>query len=226
MAIEKTVFSAGTINEVGAWLIANATDYFDEVAMNGSTIECSIGEQVVLAISYSGSTSVQTNLSITPVGEETAETRCFKNSATATGNIHTAYKTSKGILLACWQSYSLIICKNADGDTCLVMVTYQYPTSSTSNKPLEVWDIENSSASYKVFDKSSQQPASLLPYDKAYNGSSMSLFPLMTASGKTIPGVYCSIIHPYTSEYLIGGIELQLGASDKYAFTGLLALGE
>ena len=42
MAIVKTTFDSGSSNlsQVAAWLQANATDYFDEISISGSTITC------------------------------------------------------------------------------------------------------------------------------------------------------------------------------------------
>ena len=42
MAIVKTTFASGSsnISQVAAWLQANATDYFDEISLSGSTITC------------------------------------------------------------------------------------------------------------------------------------------------------------------------------------------
>jgi hypothetical protein len=42
MAIVKTNFDSGSsnISQVAAWLQANATDYFDEISISGSTITC------------------------------------------------------------------------------------------------------------------------------------------------------------------------------------------
>ena len=42
MAIVKTTFDSGSsnISQVAAWLQANATDYFDEISISGSTITC------------------------------------------------------------------------------------------------------------------------------------------------------------------------------------------
>lgn len=42
MAITKTTFASGSSNlsQVAAWLQANATDYFDDISLSGSTITC------------------------------------------------------------------------------------------------------------------------------------------------------------------------------------------
>lgn len=42
MAITKTTFDSGSSNlsQVAAWLQANATDYFDEITLSGTTITC------------------------------------------------------------------------------------------------------------------------------------------------------------------------------------------
>lgn len=42
MAIVKTTFDSGSSNlsQVAAWLQSNATDYFDEISISGSTITC------------------------------------------------------------------------------------------------------------------------------------------------------------------------------------------
>lgn len=42
MAITKTTFASGSsnISQVASWLQANATDYFDDISLSGSTITC------------------------------------------------------------------------------------------------------------------------------------------------------------------------------------------
>ncbi|MBR4554347.1 MAG: hypothetical protein IKO27_02005 [Ruminococcus sp.] len=235
MAIEKTVFSNYTINEVGAWLIDNAADYFDEIAMNGSTIECKIGEQVVLSISYnisgSGSSRIyRTDISIIPVGSETAVTRCFWNiSGVSTGNIKTAYKTSKGIFLACMSTGSVFICKNTDGDTCVITIANVSTSIGNSGlRSIEVWDIENTTQAYDItpYKYTSQSASGPIVFGGIYNSAIMSILPVATSAGSVIPGIYMALMSPYVGDFVISGKIVQLGASDKYAFSGVIALGE
>ena len=226
MAIEKTTFTQYTVAELKAYLETNASSYFNSFELDNSKLLCKIGEQTVLAISLTPEAAPYgTSLEITPVGESTAATRAFKGSGRSQPQgIYAGYKSSKGVLLASQSSYSILICKNSDGDTCLVTVTYQYPSSSTSDKPVEIWDLSNSTTPYEMFKMGSQQPTNAYSFGKLHN-SCLSMFPLTTAAGKLLTGVNMSYLSPYVGEFLYAGLLVQVG-STKYAYTGVLALQE
>ena len=52
MAIVKTTFASGSsnISQVAAWLQANATDYFDDISLSGTTITCTKDSHTALII--------------------------------------------------------------------------------------------------------------------------------------------------------------------------------
>lgn len=52
MAIVKTTFDSGSSNlsQVAAWLQANATDYFDDISLSGTTITCTKDSHTALII--------------------------------------------------------------------------------------------------------------------------------------------------------------------------------
>jgi len=225
MAIEKTVFVERTAAELGAYLSANASDYFDSITVSEGVVIFKIGEQTVLTIEPEASSMNGIKLDITPVGAESAVTRAFKGNSQNTQPIRAAYKTDKGILLASQSSYFLLICKNAGGDVCLVTSTFKFPTSSTSDKPVEIWDIENNVSPYTVYTAPSQQPAAAASFGTV-NTRIASLFPLAAASGSILSGVYMSYLSPYVGDYIYGGMEIVLGGETHYAYTGSIALEE
>ncbi len=55
MAIVKTTFASGSsnISQVASWLQANATDYFDEISISGSTITCTKDGHTAFAMTNS-----------------------------------------------------------------------------------------------------------------------------------------------------------------------------
>ena len=57
MAIVKTTFASGSsnISQVASWLQANATDYFDEISLSGTTITCTKDGHTAFAMTSTSS---------------------------------------------------------------------------------------------------------------------------------------------------------------------------
>lgn len=223
MAIDKTVFNDGVISDVATWLSANKNGYFDSVTLADNVISCYIGEQVVLTLAFvSSQNPYGTTIGITPIGESTEILRYFSGSSSALKYIFSGYKTSKGLVLCSGNGYSLVICKDKDGNICFVTASRTGTSGSYYN--CEVWEIENSNTYYifnGLFNVSSAIFTSL-----GANNADMSLVPILGLNGTVLDGAYMSYHSPYIGDTLKGGIALQLGTSGNFAYTGIFALAE
>lgn len=131
MAIEKTVFSAtaGTnrLAEVGAWLTANAGDYFDEITVS-NTVKCRKNNKDVIKFGH-GSTSA--NAIYLSNGTEK------KLYSVSDFSAEYAVKTSKGIMIKFASAAAglalpivITIAKSSDGD---LMITFIGATYGSPN---------------------------------------------------------------------------------------------
>lgn len=111
MSIVKTNFDSGSSNlsQVAAWLQANATDYFDEISISGSTITCTKDGHTAFIITDTDTTRYKMYIS---------------NGTNATlfgGKTLFGISTSKGLLLRSLytygaNNYSDIIITKTDSD--------------------------------------------------------------------------------------------------------------
>lgn len=226
MAIQKTTFSLYTTAELLDYLQNNAMDYFDEIELNSTTdfIDCKIGDNVVFSLRSPGVVAGATwgaHLQITPIGADNIADRYFRGLSNKKANIFTAYKASKGIMLSCWSSYNIVICKNENGDTCLITTTCLYPDSSSSDRSLEVWDLNNNLAFYKICKDNTSNFTSAFKFGT--RNAAISMFPVIGNDGVLMDGVFISYLSPYTEEALQGGLEIIVN-SDHYAYSGVVAL--
>ncbi len=228
MAIQKTTFSLYTTAELLDYLQNNAMDYFDEIELNSTTdfIDCKIGDNVVFSLispGYASGTTAGAHLQMTPIGANSTTDRCFKGYTNDMSSIFTAYKTSKGIMLSCQSAYNIVICKNENGDTCLVTTTWAYPTSTSSDRPVEVWDFNNNLVSYRICKDSGNNSTMTNPFKFGVRNAAISMFPVIGNDGVLMDGVFVSYLSPYAEEALKGGLEIVVN-SDHYAYSGVIAL--
>ena len=235
MAIVKTAFNTPNVQELYNYLSVNATEYFDEVTYDDSgtypVCNCSINNQVVLAISFLSSQSPYGDkIKITPMNSATTTTTTFVGSSGALSNqsyIKSAYKTSKGIMLCCTSIYTLIICKNSNDETCIVVSGRISGIDSSNYKFGAVFDIMNSDTLYLIYTDTYTGTSSTMPNSFGiYNASYISMCPVVCNSGSALPGVYLSYISPYVNSLIVGGTEIEVNNSTHYAYSGVFALSD
>lgn len=88
--IDTTIFSTGDITEVKNWLDDNATDIFDTIEVESTSINCSIGEVLALTITFGSKVYAKISLGNGVYKEATSYTQSV---------FQKAYKTDNGILL-------------------------------------------------------------------------------------------------------------------------------
>ena len=88
--IDTTIFSTGDITELKTWLDNNASDIFDTIETEGTTINCSIGGVLALIITFGSKVYTK----ITLANGEYKESTSYSQSTFQKG-----YKTDNGILL-------------------------------------------------------------------------------------------------------------------------------
>ena len=131
MAIERTVFTAATAaaraTEIGAWLTANASDYFDTVVVDGTTITCTIGGNTALVFTTTSLTLY------TKSGISTSSIQAVMGTAWLYG-----IKTSKGIALYYKISSNIgsIFLAKSNANSNIILVKY--------NTSWRAYDFENS----------------------------------------------------------------------------------
>ena len=235
MAIVKTAFNTPNVQELYNYLSVNATEYFDEITYDDSgtypICNCSINNQVVLAISFLSSQSPYGNkIEITPMNSATTTSAAFEGSSGGLSNqsyIKSAYKTSKGIMLCCTSIYTLIICKNSNDETCIVVSGRIYGLDSSNYKWGAVFDIMNSPTLYLIYTDSYTGTSSTMANRFGiYNISYISMCPVVCNSGSVLPGVYLSYISPYVRSLIVGGTEIEVNNSTHYAYSGVFALSD
>lgn len=206
MAINKTIFTADRTaqkSEILAWLQANATDYFDQIAENSGNIECSLENGAKLTVVFD-------------------ETSVLYKVDSKTGNSHSIYGssalkytkagvvTSKGLMLIGAGNSNidniLIISKTSENST--AVSCYVKPSSS------------NTLTNYFID----------LGNDADWLGNSSSLLRYSVPATSLSPvcfscGTYCEhvFLTPFTQ--FENTCIMQIN-SKKYAYGGYLALEE
>lgn len=128
MAIVKTNFDSGSsnISQVAAWLQANATDYFDEITLSGSTITCTKDGHTAFVITDTNDTRYKIYIS-------------NGTNVTLSGNeVLFGISTSKGLLLRSLYTYGannysdIIITKTDSDNLAFVAVGVGKPKEGSS----------------------------------------------------------------------------------------------
>ena len=205
MAVNKTIFTADRTaqkSEILAWLQANATDYFDEIAENSGNIECLL----------------ENGAKLTFVFDDTAVVYKIDSK---TGNSHSIYGssalkytkagvvTSKGLMLIGAGTSNidniLIISKTGENKPC---ISGQVKTSSSASSFNNCFiDLENDS---DWLSNSVQK----------YLTSITSLSPVCFACGTYCEHVFLTPFTQFENTCI-----MQIN-SKKYAYGGYLALEE
>lgn len=133
MAITKTLIN-GDITTLYNWLVTNGTDYFTNIVDNTTYISCYVGDLEFLQINLRDGGSDAKGVTITTNAAQTS---------TINGNnyaryIQWAYKTSNALVFSTQlggtsELFSLIITKDNNGNTAVVVVNSFVPTLTADN---------------------------------------------------------------------------------------------
>ena len=118
--IETTIFTTGDLTEVKTWLDENAADIFDDITINGTELDCYIGETKALNIGF----AFQYLFTLT------ADNGVYKTFSAGTGQtkLTKAYKTDNAIaLFAVGSQYTAAVYITNNGE----MYGYDGYTGST-----------------------------------------------------------------------------------------------
>ena len=205
MAINRTIFTADRTaqkSEILAWLQANATDYFDQIAESSGNIECSLENGAKLTVVFDDTAVVY------KIDSKTGNSHSIYGSS-ALKYTKAGVVTSKGLMLIGAGNSNidniLIISKTSENKPC---ISGQVKTSSSANSFNNCFiDLENDS---DWLSNSVQK----------YLTSITSLSPVCFACG-----TYCGhvFLTPFTQ--FENTCIMQIN-SKKYAYGGYLALGE
>lgn len=108
--IDTTIFTTGDITEVKNWLDDNASDIFDNIAIDDIDINCYIGDVLALIISFSSKVYAKITLA----------NNVFKDASSySETTFQKAYKTDNGILLHLAGNFHMDICITKAGELAL-----------------------------------------------------------------------------------------------------------
>lgn len=125
MAITKTLFSGTTPKanaaEIYAWMQANATEYFDSITIEGSSVKC--------ITSGGGFISIKPEVREWSCKLDNGGAYSIDNYSSDTSKIRVsaAYKTSKGIALVISDEGWIFVCKSNSGSTGVLLSSYYHP---------------------------------------------------------------------------------------------------
>lgn len=206
MAVNKTIFTADRTaqkSEILAWLQANATDYFDQIAENSGNIECSLENGAKLTVVFDDT------IAIYKIDSKTGVSHSIYGSSTLKYT-KAGVVTSKGIMIVGALSASsdniIIISKTSTGKTAVSMFA---ATASGSNRYFSFIDMDGDA-------------------DWARIGNNMAVFSAPMTSLAPVCfscGTYCEhvFLTPFTQ--FENPCIMQIN-SKKYAYGGYLALEE
>ena len=205
MAVNKTIFTADRTaqkSEILAWLQANATDYFDEIAENSGNIECSLENGAKLTVVFDDTALVY------KIDSKTGNSHSIYGSS-ALKYTKAGIVTSKGLMLIGAGNSNidniLIISKTSENKPC---ISGQFKASSSANSFNNCFiDLENDS---DWLSNSVQK----------YLTSVTSLSPVCFACGTYCEHVFLTPFTQFENTCI-----MQIN-SKKYAYGGYLALEE
>ena len=206
MAVNKTIFTADRTaqkSEILAWLQANATDYFDEIAENSGNIECSLENGAKLTFVFD-ETSV-----LYKVDSKTGNSHPIYGSA-ALKYTKAGIVTSKGLMIVGANSSTsdniLIISKTNNEKTAISMLA---ASSSGSNRYFSFIDLDGDSDWSRIGNNLT-----------VFSAPITSLSPVCFACGTYCEHVFLTPFTQFENTCI-----MQINGK-KYAYGGYLALEE
>ena len=206
MAINKTIFTADRTaqkSEILAWLQANATDYFDQIAENSGNIECSLENGAKLTVVFDATTVIY------KIDSKTGVSHSIYGSTlkyTKAGVV-----TSKGIMIVGALSASsdniIIISKTGENSTAVSC----YIKSSSSSSALINYFIDLGNDADWLGNSSNSL---------RYSVPATSLSPVCFSCGTYCEHVFLTPFTQFENTCI-----MQIN-SKKYAYGGYLALEE
>jgi hypothetical protein len=228
MAIEKTTFSvvdATNKTQLAAWLQENASDYIDEVVIDGEKLYCKKGGNNVLRVAYDASGSAQYKQYFTLYNKVGSAVTILSTEPPSI-----AVKTSKGIFLRAfaWENTSNInlyndffISKTPDGNLAIAAIILCYVNNSNLNHRMCVYDFDSSPSIPVIYSGGSSNATNVYPLISVeMQETSFINIPFANANS------HCSDIYqlPYNQYY--GQIGKLNDGSKDYFTNGYLALAD
>lgn len=132
--IDTTIFSTGDITEVKTWLDNNASDIFDTINVESTSINCYIGDVLALIITFGAKVYTKITLANGQYKESTSYSQAV---------FQKAYKTDNGILLHLSGNFHMDIVATKSGELAtfnnngsyFFIATLDAPTFTTLVKP-------------------------------------------------------------------------------------------
>lgn len=206
MAVNKTIFTADRTaqkSEILAWLQANATDYFDEIAENSGNIECSLENGAKLTFVFD-ETSV-----LYKVDSKTGNSHSIYGSSTLK-HTKAGIVTSKGLMIVGAYSSTadniLIVSKTNNEKTAISMLA---ASPSGSTRYFSFIDLDGDTDWLRIGNNLT-----------VFSAPITSLSPVCFACG-----TYCEHVFLTSFTQFENTCIMQIN-SKKYAYGGYLALEE
>ena len=206
MAVNKTIFTADRTaqkSEILAWLQANATDYFDEIAENSGNIECLLENGAKLTFVFDETTALY------KVDSKTGNSHSIYGSSTLK-HTKAGIVTSKGLMIVGANSSItdniLIVSKTNNEKTAISMLA---ASSSGSNRYFSFIDLDGDTDWLRIGNNLT-----------VFSTPITSLSPVCFACGTCCEHVFLTSFTQFENTCI-----MQIN-SKKYAYGGYLALEE
>lgn len=228
MAIEKTLFTALSTaenqSEVTAWVVANATEYFDSIEPSSGGVTCKIGGKDAFSLNWNNVNTERAFRLIAKNGTTIDNGFQFSNFNLCAWRY--AYKTDSGIMLCNgdtrqWQT-SIAISRNTENGVMFAAIRPNNTNYSTPANFLSILDFDNSNSAADSRQSSTMASGTRHFEMGVISAGRTALVPIVSDAG-----TYCeNILYVPFTQYIDSCFNIIDVDGTKYVYNGVFALKE